>query len=468
VCVGPDLDSTTALACLKELREKCLYLHFDGVKYCFKKDPNETLLVEQEADSIARDRNRVRSKIKEMLEHRLAGHHDAIVWPEKTTEVPHEDQRFLIAYMPLEFAGKPRSWQEEKAREFFEKYGDKPRKHRNGLALAIPSDDQIEVLRRSVQYHMAVDQVMAKSKQVNLTNEQSSRLRERKATEKAAAESAFVKLYTEVWFPRVEGGKLEIESVAVGGRPLLTTLNDKREAAIHERVLELITQVQRCVFSTVKPQKIADSFKLGQGEPPRVGISVSDVVEGFFSFPGFPRLSAASVVQKGIAQGIADGVFGYFSGPPPTLGGNGKYAVAPEKVRINVSVSHDEIDVDTGFVMLPSSVPQPAPAIPTGGAAAGGDGSQPASTGGLPTGGGEPTPVIAETETSAGEGEKSVKLSFAADRNSLYTAWNAIANLADMAGRVKVTIEAESLEGFDRTKLENGVMEPLREEDLIE
>jgi hypothetical protein len=27
VCVGPELDSTTALACLKELKEQCLYLH---------------------------------------------------------------------------------------------------------------------------------------------------------------------------------------------------------------------------------------------------------------------------------------------------------------------------------------------------------------------------------------------------------------------------------------------------------
>ncbi len=55
VCVGPDLDSTTALACLKELKEQCLYLHFDGVRDCFKKDPNVTLLIEQEADIIGRN-----------------------------------------------------------------------------------------------------------------------------------------------------------------------------------------------------------------------------------------------------------------------------------------------------------------------------------------------------------------------------------------------------------------------------
>ena len=46
--------------------------------------------------------------------------------------------------------------------------------------------------------------------------------------------------------------------------------------------------------------------------------------------------------------------------------------------------------------------------------------------------------------------------------------WNAIANLADMAGQVNVTIHAESPAGFDKSKLNNGVLEPLREADLIE
>src|SRR5204862_5731156 len=93
--VGPELDSTTAQACLKELREQCLYLHFDGVRYCFKKDPNVTLLVEQEADAVSRDERRVRDRIKEMLETRLAGHRTAIVWPERAADVPDRDASFL-------------------------------------------------------------------------------------------------------------------------------------------------------------------------------------------------------------------------------------------------------------------------------------------------------------------------------------------------------------------------------------
>jgi hypothetical protein len=60
-----------------------------------------------------------------------------------------------------------------------------------------------------------------------------------------------------------------------------------------------------------------------------------------------------------------------------------------------------------------------------------------------------------------------VDLSFSADRNQLFSAWNAIANLADMAGKVTVTVHADSSQGFDKGKLQNGVLEPLKEADLI-
>jgi hypothetical protein len=80
--------------------------------------------------------------------------------------------------------------------------------------------------------------------------------------------------------------------------------------------------------------------------------------------------------------------------------------------------------------------------------------------------GGAPASGHGTTGTPAPE--KPVELTFTADRNQLFTAWNAIANLADMAGTVQVTIRAESEKGFDKSKLQNGVLEPLREADLIE
>jgi hypothetical protein len=54
------------------------------------------------------------------------------------------------------------------------------------------------------------------------------------------------------------------------------------------------------------------------------------------------------------------------------------------------------------------------------------------------------------------------------NRNALFTARNAMANFVGLAGKVQVAVQAESPGGFDRSKLRNGVLEPLRETDLID
>ena len=64
--------------------------------------------------------------------------------------------------------------------------------------------------------------------------------------------------------------------------------------------------------------------------------------------------------------------------------------------------------------------------------------------------------------------EKHVQLEFTANRDQLFTARIAIANLADMAGTVSVSVRAESEKGFDKSKPQNGVLEPLREADLVQ
>ncbi|WP_200865503.1 ATP-binding protein [Thermosynechococcus sp. NK55a] len=224
-CVGPALDNITATAVLSELRNTCLYLHYDGVRYCFKKDPNVTKLIEDAEQEVARQeaeaqgRGPVRDKIKEMLDARLAGHAGAIVWPEKSQDIPDGEPRFLVAYLPLEFARENKAEQERQARELLSKYGDRPRRYRNGLALAIPDKKQIEALRRAVRYLLAIERVDAKKQQLRLTKDQLDQLKERKRTEEATAESCFRDLYTAGWLPRVENGEIGIERVERGGGP---------------------------------------------------------------------------------------------------------------------------------------------------------------------------------------------------------------------------------------------------------
>jgi hypothetical protein len=203
-----------------------------------------------------------------------------------------------------------------------------------------------------------------------------------------------------------------------------------------------------------------------EGTPPTPGIKTADVVDGFYSFLGFPRLISSGVVKKAIAKGIQDGFFAYYSGATPVLGSDGKYQVPLARVRSNAIVTEDEIDLESGFLMMPQVVPVATP-LPEA------TGSGPAAPVGTPTA--EPPLVLTSNGgpsdvqgTSSSSAPKSVEIKFSADRNQLFSAWNAIANLADLAGKVNVTVRADSAEGFDKGKLQNGVLEALRESDLIE
>jgi len=472
-CVGPDIDNITATAVLSELRNTCLYLHYDGVRYCFKKDPNVTKLIEDAEQTVAREDSQargqgpVRKKIEEILEERMAGHHTAVVWPAKSQDIQDEDPRFLVAYLPLEFAAEGSAEQERLARDFLSKYGDRPRRFRNGLGLAIPEKRQIEALRRAVRYLLAIERVETKKQQLRLTKDQLDQLKERRRTEQAAAESCFRELYTAVWLPRVESGELAIEKVERGGKPLQAT-------GVHERIMELLTSMgMQRIHGTVTPRKIAERVKLGEslseGEPAAMGIKVSDVIESFFRDIVPPRLESANALSKGIVRGIMEGIFAYASGVSPVLGVDGKFQISRDRVVLGKSIADDEIDFDSGFLMLPAAVPEAPGAQPTG--------TGPVETGGVSSGPGPGTPSEQGAGTGAGpavtggtirDRRKRIAFFFEATREQVFKAFSAIANLADKSdgAKVKIRIEGTSADGYDPSWLRNAVDEPLDEADI--
>jgi hypothetical protein len=136
-----------------------------------------------------------------------------------------------------------------------------------------------------------------------------------------------------------------------------------------------------------------------------------------------------------------------------------------DRVRFNRAVGEDEIDLESGFLMMPQAIPVVHVPIT----------EETGTTVVAPDTAGGDQPLILTPPPSDGRGgvavagpQTSVEINFSADRDHLFSAWNAIANLADLAGKVNVTVRADSAQGFDKSKLQNGVLEPLRESDLIE
>ncbi len=453
-CVGPDLDNITASVALKELRENCLYLHYDGVRYCFKKDPNVTKLIEDAEQEVAREERQspsggpVRERIRELLDQRLAGQHAAQVWPSRTQDVPDDEPRFLMVYLPLEFAILDRETQEKSAIEQLTRHGDRPRRYRNGLGLAIPDKRHVEALRRAVRYLMAIDRVKTKKQQFRLTNDQLDHQRERERTENAAVEAIFRELYSSIWLPRVNAGTLELERVERGGRPLQST-------AVHDRIRELLASggIPR-VHASVTPRKLAERVRLGEadGTP---GIRASEVLETFFRDLHPPRLESAAALGQAILRGVAEGAFAYAS-TIPILGADNRYQLSPDRLIFKRIIAADEVDFESGFLIAPASLPMAA------------DDKQTPSSGDRP----DPPPPATPEPTREGGAERRTRvfLSMMVNRQQVFKAFPAIANLADKSegGKVTITVEGRNQVGYDETWLRNAVGEPLEEADIKE
>ncbi|HXG33905.1 MAG TPA: hypothetical protein VNJ11_11105 [Bryobacteraceae bacterium] len=304
-----------------------------------------------------------------------------------------------------------------------------------------------------MRYLLAIERVEGRKQQLRLTKEQLDQLRERKRTEEAA-ESCLRELYGAVWLLRVQDGEPEIEKVERGGRPLQAT-------GIHERVMELSTGVGTPrLHGSVTPRKVAERVGLGEGEPPVAGIRAAEVVESFFRDLTPPRLESEAAVRKAIARGVKDGVFGYFSGTVPVLGSDGKFQVSRERVAYQKEIAEDEVDLESGFLIAPTAIPE-APAAGT-----------PVDTGASTGSGVTPPPVGPGADVAPPQAPPTLKtriaLAFEATREQVFKAFPAIANLADRSdgGRVKLRVEGTSASGFDAAWLRNAVEEPLDEADI--
>jgi hypothetical protein len=308
---------------------------------------------------------------------------------------------------------------------------------------------------------LAIERVETKKHQLRLTKDQPEQLKERRRTEEAAAESAFRELYTAVWLPRVEVGEIVIDPIEKGGRPLQAT-------GIHERVMEMLTsQGAPKVHSSVTPRKIIERLKLGESvvedQLPKSGIGISEIVEAFYRDIEPPRLDSVAALRKAIARGVAEGTFGYTSGMVPTLGPDGKFQIYRERIVMNRPVAEDEVDLDSGFIMLPQAVPEAIPAALTPGA------HKIAEPPGAPspiTPSGPPVSPVPQTPSR--QVQHVVKLLLTATRDQVFKAFPAIANLADMSdeGKVQISVEGTSEVGYDPSRLRNAVEEPLDEADL--
>jgi hypothetical protein len=204
-----------------------------------------------------------------------------------------------------------------------------------------------------------------------------------------------------------------------------------------------------------------------------MGVTTRAVQDAFFEILEPPRITSSGVLRKAIARGVSEGVFGYTTGMPQ-IGPDGKYQVNPAKVALERQVSEDEVDLDSGFLILPEAIPTPAPSkCPKCGkspcecekpALCPKCGKSPCECSAPPT----LCPKCGKSPCVCKTGKNAIRLCFTASRDQVFKVFPAIANLADKSdgGHVSIVIEGSAEDGYDPSWLRNAVEEPLDEANI--
>ena len=92
---------------------------------------------------------------------------------------------------------------------------------------------------------------------------------------------------------------------------------------------------KRATFLPLKPAKILELFKLGEGLPPKLGIRTSELLSGFYSFLGFTRLTSLIDGVAGVATVQVGNLVSSSSGPVTSVS-------TLNPIRDNFTVSEQE------------------------------------------------------------------------------------------------------------------------------
>jgi hypothetical protein len=432
----PDLDGNLIRAALKELRsEALLYLHHTGRRYRFEPRPNLNKLIIAERDKLEHDE--VTDLVRGALERDLkAGAHsgEVVVWPTEPEQINDGVQAFRVAYLDPD-------WDEAKfPLESF--ITANQRRFKNAVALAVPDAGAFDRARTAGRTVLAIDRLTADKSRHQFSDEQTEELQERRSGADAELRAAISDLYEKVVLPRnVSGGDVDLEDI-----DLSTVLGVGR--GLHERVR---AGLSNHVFDTIKGSKVRVIANLADRE----ACSCEELAESMYIYLEMPRVWAPAVLEQGVAEGVAGGLFGYCASVEIT---DGTASVKdPQLIRFKQPISADEVDLGPGAALLsPEAVGRLHPEV--------------APTNGAP----EVEPGTGDEEGAAqpkpGDGRQTVLIEINATDDDLHTLQRALSNLRDLTAqmRIRLSVKADSEEAIDRVKFQNLVREPLEEDEDVD
>jgi len=449
--LAPGIDGNLIRAALNDLRrEALLYLHQSGRRYRFETTPNLNKLITDEESKITAEE--VMDQVRRSVERAIgSGGRSVAVWPSEPGQIPDQVPEFVLAYLRPGVDTSP----DELAR-FVLDAGGKPRGHRNGLGLVIPTPVAADGARAAARALLAVESLLSRSSGHQFSAEQKTELKERAIDVAKTLSTQAGQLYDTVLLPTDVGPQNAVMFESVD---LSTVLAAGR--TINERIRDALTHH---VFGSVTPARLAKLSRLGD----RKLVPCDDLANGFFRYFAFTKLWSVAAVRDAVAKGVERGEFAY--GVGVELVGDTVRAADKALVHVDTALPVDEIDLGDGAVLLAVDVARDL--LASVGDAGAGRMSEVESHPG--PGAGSSSVVIAsdgargpDSAVGASAPSASVRLSISASGTTLHDLQRALAGLRSLVGDLQIDVTARgtatTLDGIDKTRFQNAVRQHLEE-----
>lgn len=279
-CADINYPSSIISDAVEKLREKLFYLSDGGL--FFTNQPNLNRILFQKMDIIQDKAVEEEEKniIKDNLS-RLNEKFEVYVWPFKTKDVPDTKKLKLIIL---------KEYSEQNIIEFVENFGDKPRVNRNTLIFLYPLKEERVGFSRLIREKLAW-QLIKEDSSLNLTNEQIEEVKNKLKKLQEDTRSMLRNIYRFAALPSKEKLKEISLNISTHGRALdLEVYNKlKSEGEILENLSDIV----------LVSKYLKNNY-----------VSISNILDSFYTLPGEPRIVGEEVLENSIREGVKKGLFG--------------------------------------------------------------------------------------------------------------------------------------------------------------
>ncbi|WP_263789501.1 ATP-binding protein [Salinibacter sp.] len=453
----PDTTFPLITEVLNEQEQELWYLNTrNGQEYYFSNVPNLNRMVVDKKGQI--QSSDVRSKLESLIRGELGTRMRTYLWPSSGDKLPDNEELKLAVLDPSE------NYTEQELRRWVNRSGESYRSYKNTIFFAQADEDRYGRIQDDIKDFLALQDILNGIRQGKHSGleEKENEVQRRLENIKGEFSQKIRDLYHLALVPVMNGDSLEeidFGQSATGRENLDSWFRKKLASTKHSKILErppsanLINKKFLVNSDTIELQAILDQF---------------------YKDPNLPALDQADLIAETVANGVQDGSFG--------LARREDGELKPTSVCINEPLTPSQVNFrEEGWVLVTDekaaelqSQVQPEPA----GDEAEEEDSQPTGStpSGVGTSDGSPSPSSGGTSGGSSSGSPKEEEESLIHRFSLRASDIPTRKLTDLnrgvlmpitrdVGEFTFTIEfeVESGDGISERKIEQQVMETLRQ-----